>query len=653
MSSTFGILAHVDAGKTTLSEQILLRAGVIRKAGRVDNKDTFLDTLQVERDRGITVLSDQADFQLGTRNFFLIDTPGHTDFAGEMERCLGVLDFAVLVISAVEGIQSHTETIIKMLKARRIPFFVFINKCDRAGADAGGIMTALSTRFGLNVLGVEAFPSPSTAEAIAETDEALLEAYFSGNLSDDMQIKTVKEHVKSFDFTPVLAGSALSGNGIDQLLKIIELVAPEYIPEENTPFSVRVYKVRHHPAYGRRVFFKVLGGRIAPRETIDCPGGCETVKSEKINELLRVSGTKSTPLQIAEAGELCAATGLLLPLPGDILGANAERRDHHEFQPLLRARVIYPSGVDVSRIFTAFKELEDEEPLLGVSWDPEARELFINIIGDMQLEITAELMRERYGFDISFGECTVLYRETISAPVMGYGHFEPLRHYAEVHMLLSPGKPGSGITFESICPLSALEKRWQNLVETHVFEKNHLGALTGSPLADIKVTLVRGRAHLEHTEGGDFREATYRAIRQGLMYAQSALLEPWYAFEITVEHSMVGRVLSDIQRLSGSYEPPIPGDETSVIVGRAPVFSFRRYPAELAAITKGTGIISLRFDCYKKAHNTSEIIASFGYEPDRDRDNTADSMFCSHGAGYLVKWHDAQAAMHLETDLPK
>lgn len=653
MGITIGILAHVDAGKTTLAEQILYHSGVLRSAGRVDRKNSFLDYGKVERERGITVFSDQAVFKSGGTAFYLIDTPGHVDFSGEMERSLWVMDCAILVISCVEGLQSHTETVWKLLQKHHIPTFLFLNKNDRAGANPDGLLDKIHRKwqvccpdFSVNFKAGEM--SLELAEVLAEQDSNLLELYFSEGYNREKWLSASRKMVSECRIFPVFRGSALNDEGISELLQALPLLAPEkqYRPEE--PFSARVFKIRHDKQGGRVAYLKVTAGTLHPKDEIlcPCPGGEPVL--EKINELRCYSGSKYTPIPEAFPGEICAAVGLFSPMPGDIVGTGAEHGTPFEIRPMLSAKVIFDDSVHPKTVLKYLRELEDEEPLLNAVWEEKLQEIHVHVMGKIQLEVLSELFQERYGIDIAFGRCEILYRETIAEPVVGCGHFEPLRHYAEVHFRLEPAERGSGISFKSECSADLLAANWQNLIHTHIMEKEHKGVLTGAPLTDISVTLLAGRAHIKHTEGGDFREASYRAIRQGLMQAKSILLEPYYAFSVEADLSCAGRILSDIQRMSGTYDPPETLESSVRIRGRAPVSAMMNYSLELAAFTKGRGVLSLVFDGYEPCHNAGEVIAEKAYDPERDTANTADSVFCSHGSGYLVKWSRAPELMHIK-----
>ena len=651
--TSVGILAHVDAGKTTLSEQMLYQSGALRKAGRVDRQEAFMDYSDIERQRGITVFADQAAFTVGDRRFTLLDTPGHVDFSGEMERCLSVLDCAVLVVSSVEGIQGHTRTLWRLLREQQVPTMLFLNKIDRTGARPKEIvqefckeLTAPCVDFtgGLHQDGTM---EESLAEAAANFDDTLLETYLEKGYIPELWLANVQKLFSSRKLVPVFTGAALSGEGVDSLLCGLSLLTQLPQGKADEPFQAKAYKVRHDNG-GRIVFLRVQSGELHPKDLLRVPGEEQT--EEKCNELRIYQGGRYTLAPKVGPGEFCAVTGVKNLNPGDTAGEGAKRGGAFSLQPMLSARVLFDSAVPAKTVLACFRELEDEEPLLHVRWNEPLQELEVQVMGKVQLEVLTQLVQERYHLAVTFGKCSILYRETIAAPVVGCGHFEPLRHYAEVHLLLQPGAPGSGITFSSRCPQDVLAGNWQNLIGTHVLEKEHRGVLTGAPLTDVRVILLSGRAHLKHTEGGDFREATYRAIRQGLMQAQSVLLEPWYAFTAEVDFALSGRVISDIQRMHGTCEPPEETNGHALLRGFAPVSELMSYPAELTAFTKGQGSISLSFCGYEPCHNAQQVVEQAAYEPERDVENTPDSVFCSHGAGYPVKWREASAHMHLPVE---
>lgn len=629
-----GLLAHVDAGKTTLSEALLYHAHSIRAMGRVDHQDSFLDTHPLERARGITIFSDQAAFQLEGREFFLVDTPGHVDFAAEMERALSVMDYAILILSCAEGVQGHTRTVWNLLRRAHVPTFLFLNKTDRPGADPGRVLEEAKRQLSPNIC-----PASALAEAVAEREEDLLDAYLEGTLSSrDVEAAACRQ-MQAETLFPCYQGSALQDEGVEALLEgLARLTATHYAPA--APFGARVFRIRHDAQGNRLTFLKIMAGHLSVRDAVAI--GEETFR---IGEIRLYNGSRFTALRGARAGQLVAVTGLPNCLPGQVLGACAAA-PAPVTAPLLRARVEYPKDLPVRTVLSAFRKLEAEDPTLSVQWQESLRELHIRVMGVIQLEVLQELVRERFGFSVTFGRPEIVYRETIAAPVLGAGHYEPLRHYAEVHVRLVPLPRGSGIEFVSRCHVDDLPLQFQNLIRTHVFEKEHLGVLTGSPITDIRVELLAGRAHLKHTEGGDFRQATYRAIRQGLMKAESILLEPYYAFSIDAPQACMGRILSDIQRMSGTFDPPETDGERAQVRGRVPVAEMMDYAPALAALTKGQGHLALQFDGYESCHNAQEVLARRAYQPEADKENDADSVFCQKGAGFVVHWDKADDWMH-------
>ncbi len=651
-NTVLGILAHVDAGKTTLSEQILYETGALRTLGRVDSRTSLLDHEEIERRRGITVFSDEAHFSIGERPFSLIDTPGHVDFSGEMERSLRVLDCGILVISSVEGIQAHTVTLWRLLKNLQIPVFLFLNKTDRPGADVPALLEKLRELFGEGFFLFDGHFSPEegfsqeAAEFLAEQKEELLEQYLEGNVRKEAWLCAARELVKERKLFPVFSGSALKGEGVKELLCALSCFAPSFRGDQKAPFSARVYRVRHDKS-GKIIFLKVESGVLHPRDQIELPGG----EIEKCNELRRFQGGKYQLCKAAGPGELCAVTGVQNALVGDTIGENAQSGAPFTLEPLLSAKAIFDPKIPAQQIFAHFQELTQEEPLLSAQWQKETGEIYLRVMGKIQLEVLSEVFQERFQTAVSFGSSSVIYRETLASPVIGCGHFEPLRHYAEVHLKLSPGKRGSGILFESACPTDELSSSWQNLVRTHVLEKAHRGVLTGAPLTDVVVTLLSGRSHLKHTEGGDFREATYRAIRQGLMYGESILLEPYYRYEAQVSTEDMSRVQGDLLRMEAVQEKiSWVSENLHILEGKAPVRCMMDYPAEFSAVTRGKGRLFLEFSGYEPCKEAQKIIEEKGYDPERDLENTPDSVFCSHGAGFPVKWKEACSHMHLPVE---
>ena len=635
---TVGILAHVDAGKTTLSEQILYQAHTIRQAGRVDNRDSFLDTDPLEKQRGITIFSGQAPFFWKDCPWYLLDTPGHADFSPEMERCIPVMDAAVVVISATEGIQGHTETIWRLLRRFQIPTFFFLNKIDLPGARPQEVREQIQQRFHTVPALVENGITPEMTDVAAEEDDAILERYLAGDIQEEEWPKLLLPALRCGKLCPCVEGAALQGNGIHTLLDILHLLVSQPGGEEK-PFSARVYQIRRDTQGNRLAFLRVTGGRLSVKDSVG---------EEKVHELRQYSGIKFQPIREAVAGELCAVSGLASVTAGEAIGNVKEEIALH-WDPMLSAAVVYDQSQCSSKeMVSRFRLLADEEPALRVEWLEEVQEIRVQVMGTIQLEVLAERFRQRFSQEISFGPCRVVYRETIGTPVDGWGHFEPLRHYAEVHLRLEPGKRGSGIVFKRECSTDRLSLNWQRLIETHVYEKEHKGVLTGSPITDLQVVLLDGRSHEKHTEGGDFREATYRAIRHGLMNAQSILLEPWYAFAAVVPNELIGRFLSDIQKYGCSFEAPLSEGDTSCVTGRGPVASLMEYPREFASYTRGRGSLSFRFDGYEPCREQEKAVKEVGYDPERDIENPAGSVFCSHGAGFLVPWQEAENYMHLK-----
>ena len=638
MKKTIGVLAHVDAGKTTFSEQILYHTKSIRSRGRVDHKNSFLDSHDIEKERGITVFSDQAVFEIGKSKYYLIDTPGHIDFSCEMERAMGIMDYAIIVISAVEGVQSHTETVWKLLRKYKVPTFFFINKLDRTGADLENVINEIKANLTENICYIESITEikEELIEFIAERDEELLENYFNGKYN-----KELRSLIKEGNIFPCFAGSALQDEGISEFLNSLEeLTVTNY--NENEEFSGIVYKVRHDNNGTRITFIKALSGILKVRDEIN-----NGDFKEKISGIRIYNGNKFSTVDKAVAGDIFAVTGLTSLSVGDGVGALKEKLKFNMI-PTLMSSVIFDKTCNAKEILGYFRILEAEDPALNVTWNETLQEIHVHIMGKIQLEVLKEVILERFKFNVDFGPCEIIYKETINNIVNGYGHFEPLKHYAEVHLKLESISRGSGIIFENKCHTDNLTTGHQNLIKTHLFERKHNGILTGSEITDIKVTLLTGRAHNKHTEGGDFREATFRALRQGLEKADNILLEPFYKFTIDVELEYMGRVLSDIQRLYGTFNSP----ETSLnkvrITGRGPVSTFMNYSMELIAFTKGRGNINLIFDGYDICHNTQEVIEKRAYNKNADIEYSSNSVFCSKGQGFIVPWNEAEKYMHCE-----
>ena len=639
MKKTIGILAHVDAGKTTFSEQVLFRMGALRSLGRVDHQDAFLDAHPIEKRRGITIFSDQAVFQAGEDTYYWLDTPGHVDFSPEMERAIDAMDYALVVVSCVEGVQSHTETVWRLLKKHQVPTFLFLNKIDRAGADPAAVVEQIRARLSPEAVccdGLTPDSMPDTLmESIAERDEAALDQLLQGNTDPSFYLEILIREIRSRDLFPVFSGAALSGAGVGAFLKMLLLLTrTEYAALESAPFSAKVYKIRHEKQGGRVCFFKVLSGSVQVRDEV-----C----GQKITELRQYQGMKYQLLPRCSAGDLCAVPGLNGVKIGDILGANAARRDHSESEPMLQSTVTFDPPVRSDQVLRALRELEEEDPTLCVENDSSG--LSIRVMGEIQLDVLTELLQERYGLNVRFGNRRVIFLETIAEPAIGIGHYEPLRHYAEVHLRLVPGPRGSGIRFESKCHVDILGLNWQRLIETHVFEKQHRGVLTGAPLTDVTVQLLTGRAHLKHTEGGDFREATYRAIRNALMNAKSVLLEPVCAFTLRAPAELYGRLAGDMTRLRADCEPPAYAGDMVEISGQATFREISEYARNLAAQTHGRGALTYRLDHYTPARDADALVAESGYNPLAD--DTPDSVFCAKGAGFVVHWQDVPAYAHL------
>ena len=636
-----GILAHVDSGKTTLSEAMLYRAGVTRRLGRVDHKDAFLDTDALEKARGITIFSKQALLTAGDTDITLLDTPGHVDFSTETERTLQVLDYAVLVVSGTDGVQSHTETLWRLLRRYHVPTFVFVNKMDLPGMERQELLAQLNRRLGEGFVDFGA-EQADRAEALALCDENLMGRVLdAGQLQDaDLIPAIARRHV-----FPCWFGAALKLEGVDALLAGLDRYTRPAPALE--AFGAKVFKVSQDEQGARLTWLRVTGGELKVKAQLTGEADGESW-AEKANQLRLYSGAKYTLTEAIGPGQVCAVTGLTKARPGEGLGAERDS-DLPVLEPVLSYQVLLPEGADVHAALGKLHRLEEEEPQLHVVWNETLGEIHVQLMGEIQLEVLRSLLAERFGLEVEFGPGGILYKETITEPMEGVGHYEPLRHYAEVHLKLEPLPRGSGMQFAADCREEVLDKNWQRLVLTHLEEKQHLGVLTGSPLTDVKITLIAGRAHLKHTEGGDFRQATYRAVRQGLMLAKSQLLEPWYAFRLEVPAENIGRAMSDIQRMEGTFDPPESGEETAVLTGFAPVSTMRSYPMEVVSYTRGRGHLSLTLDGYRPCHNAQEVIAAIGYEPEHDLDNPADSVFCAHGAGFVVPWDQVRSHMHVDS----
>lgn len=656
-----GILAHVDAGKTTLSEALLYATGNVRKLGRVDHGDAFLDTNTMERQRGITIFTEPAIITTPNLTLTLLDTPGHVDFSAEMERTLAVLDYAILVISGADGIQGHTETLWRLLKRYNVPTFIFVNKMDAPAADRTKLLNQLKKRFSDGCIDFTGAHDDNAAladvmEDIAMQSETAMESYLeSGTIPDE----TIREMIADRALFPCFFGSALKMDGIDEFVAGFERYVRE--PEYDSEFGAHIYKVSHDAQGNRLTWLKVTGGEFKAKTMLSGTArvGTDLGESkidddgmwhEKADQVRVYSGAKFTTVDSVVAGTVCAVTGLTRTFPGAGLGKESDGVNP-VLQPVLTYTLL-PGECDIHACLVALRELEDEDPLLHVVWQPHLEEVHLQLMGAVQLEVIQQMMHDRFGLDVSFGPGGILYKETIAHPVEGVGHFEPLRHYAETHVLLEPLPAGSGMRFASVCSEDVLDRNWQRLILQHCQEREHSGVLTGSPITDMKITLLVGRAHLKHTEGGDFRQATYRAIRQGLMEAKERgdcrVLEPWYGFRLEVPQDMVGHAMADIQRMSGSFDTPSGDGEYMVLEGEAPVAQMRDYAMDVNAYTHGRGHLSCVFAGYRPCHNADEVIEQSAYEPESDLENTPDSVFCAHGAGYPVKWYKVPEFMHLD-----
>lgn len=656
-----GILAHVDAGKTTLSEALLYATGNVRKLGRVDHGDAFLDTNTMERQRGITIFTEPAIITTPNLTLTLLDTPGHVDFSAEMERTLAVLDYAILVISGADGIQGHTETLWRLLKRYNVPTFIFINKMDAPAADKTKLLNQLKKRFSDACIDFTGAHDGNAAladvmEDIAMQSETAIESYLeSGTIPDE----TIREMIADRALFPCFFGSALKMDGIDEFIAGFERYVRE--PEYDSEFGAHIYKVSHDAQGNRLTWLKVTDGEFKAKTMLSGTArvGTDLGESkidddgmwhEKADQVRVYSGAKFTTVDSVVAGTVCAVTGLTRTFPGAGLGKESDGVNP-VLQPVLTYTLL-PGECDIHACLVALRELEDEDPLLHVVWQSHLEEVHLQLMGAVQLEVIQQMMHDRFGLDVSFGPGGILYKETIAHPIEGVGHFEPLRHYAETHVLLEPLLAGSGMRFASVCSEDVLDRNWQRLILQHCREREHLGVLTGSPVTDMKITLLVGRAHLKHTEGGDFRQATYRAIRQGLMEAKERgdcrLLEPWYGFRLEVPQDMVGHAMADIQRMSGSFDTPSGDGEYMVLEGEAPVAQMRDYAMDVNAYTHGRGHLSCVFAGYRPCHNADEVIEQSAYDPESDLENTPDSVFCAHGAGYPVKWYKVPEFMHLD-----
>lgn len=630
-----GILAHVDSGKTTLSEAMLYTAGKIRKLGRVDHKDAYLDTDAQERERGITIFSKQAVFTYDGMEITLLDTPGHVDFSAEMERTLQVLDYAILVINGMDGVQSHTDTLWKLLKRYEIPTFIFVNKMDMEGTDKDAVFQNIRKKLDGDCVD---FSSGDRDEQIAMADERLLDTYLDSGM---VEVEDITEAILDRKIFPCFWGSALKLSGVQELLDAMNtyMVMPAY----NAEFGGRIFKISRDAKGERLTYMKVTGGSLKCREQIEGTEG-------KVNQIRIYSGARYETVEEASAGTVCAVTGLGETSAGQGVGCEQENV-FAGLEPVLSYKVSYPEDKDAVIVLRDIRQLEEEEPELHVEFAQETGEIFVKVMGQVQLQVLTQIIKDRFGYLISFGMGRIIYKETLAEPVMGVGHFEPLRHYAEVHLLMEPLEPGSGMQFDTICSEDVLDKNWQRLILTHLEEKEYRGVLTGAPITDMKITVTAGRAHQKHTEGGDFRQATYRAVRQGLMMGECRLLEPVYAFRLEIPTEMTGRAMNDITRMHGRFAQPEIEGEMSILTGTAPVATMQEYQQDVTAYTRGQGKLSCTLQGYEPCHNEDEVLAASTYDPELDMANPASSVFCAHGAGYIVDWYDVYDMMHVKEDL--
>lgn len=636
-----GLLAHVDAGKTTLAESLLYHTGAIRKMGRVDHQNAFLDTYELERARGITIFSKQAGFTLGDREVVLLDTPGHVDFSAEMERTLQILDYAVLIIGGTDGVQGHVETLWRLLRQYKIPVFLFINKMDQDGANSAEILKELQGRLDEKCIDFTASqPQEEFMENLAMCDETVLETYLEEGEISEKQIRELIARRKVF---PCYFGSALKSQGIQEFLEGLETYTK--VPDYPDTFGAKVYKISRDEKGSRLTHMKITGGSLKVKQVLSGEDW-----EEKADQIRIYSGAGFEAVKEVPAGAVCAVTGLTRTHAGQGLGIE-QTSGEPLLIPVLHYEIQLPEECDVHQMFLKLRQLEEEEPELHIVWNPQLNEIHAQVMGEVQIEILKNMIQERFGISVEFGSGNIVYKETIEEPVEGTGHFEPLRHYAEVHLLLEPGEPGSGLEFAVSCSEDMLDKNWQRLILTHLEEKAHKGVLTGSDITDMKITLVAGKAHLKHTEGGDFRQATYRAVRQGLRKARSVLLEPVYEYRLEVPSDMVGRAMTDIQKMYGTFHGPEIEGEMSVLTGVAPVVTMGGYQSEVTAYTRGRGRLSCTLKGYQPCHNAEEVIEAAGYEPDADMENPTGSVFCAHGAGFVVNWDEVDTYAHIQTEL--
>ena len=636
-----GILAHVDSGKTTLSEALMYCSGNITKLGRVDHRDSFLDTFSLERDRGITIFSKQAVMKYNDTEFTLLDTPGHIDFSAEAERTLQVLDYAILVISGTNGVQSHTATLWKLLKRYNVPCFIFVNKMDLDGADKLAVMAQLRTNLDENCIDFTYRNTDAFRESVAVCDDKILDKFYE---TDSVENSDIVRAIKQRKIFPCMFGSALKLDGVREFIDCVDLYTqmPDY-PDE---FGAKVFKIAEDNQGNRLTFLKVTGGSLKVREVLKSD---KNVNAEKVNRIRVYSGEKFTAIDEAAAGTVCAVTGITFAKPGDGLGAQADS-DLPMLEPVLTYRVDLLDGTDPHTALTKLKIIENEDPQLNVVWNSRLAEIHIQLMGEIQLEVLKSIIYERFGMKVEFSTGSIIYKETVENTVEGVGHFEPLKHYAEVHLLIKPLKRGSGIIINSRCKEDLLDRNWQRLILTHLHEKTHIGVLTGSPITDVEITLVSGKAHAKHTEGGDFRQATYRAVRNGLKQAESVLLEPYYEFTLEVPTENVGRAMNDISQMKGEFETPKTNDEVTEITGYAPVSTMSGYITTVNTYTRGRGRLYCKLAGYMPCHNASEVIMDINYDSERDVENPTGSVFCAHGAGFNVEWDKVKDYAHVTTD---
>ena len=658
MKKTIGVLAHVDAGKTTFCEQVLYHTKSIKNRGRVDDKNTFLDNHEIEKQRGITIFSEQGKFYYNGSSYNLIDTPGHIDFSPEMERSIRIMDYAVVVISAVEKVQVHTKTVFRLLKKHRVPTFLFINKIDRSGIDAELLLSDIKSKLTentvdlsdkLNIEGSDITLSEELIEFIAESDEELIERYLNNNYDEKIWIYKLKEKIKKCEIYPILRGSALHDIGIHEFLEKLDLLTyTEYKNDED--FIGKVYKVKYDENRNRITYVKAIRGKMKVKDEISYIVG-DDIHTEKINSIRIYNSNKFESINEVEAGQVFGVEGLSEANPGAVLYKNFSSNFYEDdceldMVPTLTSKVIFDKSLNVKEVLSIFQILQNEEPSLNIVWNENLKEIQVNIMGKIQLEVLKEILKSRFGLNIDFGKSEILYKETVKERTIGYGHFEPLGHYAEVHLCIEPGVRNSGIKFKSIAHTDNLTQGHQNLVKTHIFEKEHSGILCGYPVTDIEVTLINGRAHNKHTSGGDFRQATLRALRQGLEQVENEILEPFYKFKIEIGYEYIGRLISDIQKMNGEFDNPIINEDICIIEGRGPVATLMDYPLEIISFSKGSGSIVFIFDGYDVCHNKSEVISNKGYDKDSDIEYTSNSIFCSKGESYTIKGKDAKAFMH-------